>query len=82
MPFIYIRYWKNWAEYKQEIYTIFNSGGSDDWAFGSGIFPYSYTIELPPRGYPGFELPESNIIPVGKEMYAGVAAMVSKLIKD
>ena len=57
-------------------------GGSDDWALGSGGFQYSYTIELPPKGGPGFELPPSRILPVGKEMHAGVAAMVSKLIKD
>jgi len=58
------------------------SGGSDDWALGSGGFQYSYTIELPPKGGPGFDLPPSRILPVGKEMHAGVAAMVSHLIKD
>ena len=71
---------------KTEKCTIFNPGGSDDWALGSGIFPYSYTIELPPKGQrhgnQGFNLTDSKIIPVGKEVHAGVAAMVSKLIKD
>jgi len=34
---------------------------------------------LPPKGSPGFVLPASRILPVGKEMYAGVAAMLERL---
>ena len=54
-------------------------GGSDDWALGSANITYSFTIELPPKAEPGFVLPASRILPVGKEMYAGVAAMLEKL---
>ena len=61
---------------------IFYTGGSDDWALGSADFEYSFTIELPPKGSPGFVLPASRILSVGKEMFAGVAAMVTKLIDD
>ena len=62
--------------------VIFYTGGSDYWASGSAGFEYSFTIELPPKGSPGFVLPASRILSVGKEMYAGVAAMVTKLIDD
>ena len=58
-------------------------GGSDDWAFGSAGFTYSYTIELRPKGgNPGFKLPSSRILPVGKEAHAGFAAMLTKLLND
>ena len=57
-------------------------GGSDDWALGSAGFAYSFTIELPPTGGPGFVLPASKIVPVGKEVHAGVAAMLAKLHAD
>ena len=57
-------------------------GGSDDWALGGAGIQYSYTIELPPKGSPGFELPPSRILDVGKETYAGVVAMLTKLMND
>ena len=41
-------------------------------------------MELPPTwgvGSPGFELPPDQILPVGRETYAGVAAMLRKLIE-
>ena len=37
-------------------------------------------MELPPRGNPGFVLPKEQILPVGREVFAGVAAMINKLI--
>jgi hypothetical protein len=57
-------------------------GGSDDWALGSAGFEYSFTIELPPQGNPGFVLPADRILPVGKETFAGVTAMLTKLLND
>ena len=59
-----------------------NTGGSDDWALGGAGMTYSYTIELPPKGNPGFALPASRIVGVGKETYAGVTAMLTKLLND
>lgn len=59
-----------------------NAGGSDDWALGGANFTYSYTIELPPKGNPGFELPASRIVGVGKETHAGITAMLTKLLND
>ena len=59
-------------------------GGSDDWAQGGAGIRYSFTMELPPTwgvGSPGFELPPDQILPVGRETYAGVAAMLRKLIE-
>ena len=41
-------------------------------------------MELPPTwggGSSGFELPPDQILPVGRETYAGVAAMLRKLIE-
>ena len=38
-------------------------------------------MELPPRGNPGFVLPKEQILPVGREVFAGVAAMMNKLIE-
>ena len=37
-------------------------------------------MELPPRGGVGFVLPKEQILPVGREVFAGVAAMMNKLI--
>ena len=57
-------------------------GGSDDWALGSAGFTYSYTIELPPKGSPGFVLPANRILPIGKETHAGITAMLTSLLND
>jgi len=43
------------------------AGGSDDWAYGSGIFEYSYTLEIRDTGRYGFLLPPNQIIPSGEE---------------
>ena len=59
------------------------TGGSDDWASGSAGFEYSFTIELPPySNNPGWVLPADRILPVGKETFAGVTAMLTKLLND
>ena len=60
----------------------YDIGGSDDWALGSAGFTYSFTIELPPKGNPGFAIPSHRILPVGKETYAGITAMLNKLLND
>ena len=66
------------------IYIFCLLGGSDDWAQGGAGIRYSFTMELPPTwgvGSPGFELPPDQILPVGRETYAGVTAMLRKLIE-
>ena len=59
-----------------------SSGTSKDWAKGGAGIKYSYTIELPDTGYYGFLLPSSRIKGVGREIYAGVVAMLTKLLAD
>ncbi|OQR69887.1 carboxypeptidase A2-like [Tropilaelaps mercedesae] len=56
------------------------SGGSDDWAHGVAMIPYSYTIELRDDGRYGFILPTSHIIPTGEETWAGVKVLLQELI--
>ena len=68
----------------QYTYIFCHLGGSDDWAQGGAGIRYSFTMELPPTwggGSSGFELPPDQILPVGRETYAGVAAMLRKLIE-
>ena len=64
----------------QFIQNFYVTGGSDDWAQGGAGIRYSFTMELPPRGGSGFVLPKEQILPVGREVFAGVAAMMNKLI--
>ena len=47
------------------------SGISIDWTYGDqGV--YSWTVELRPRGFPGFELPPNQIVPTVEENFAGL----------
>lgn len=48
------------------------NGITNDWVYGvQGVF--SYTVELRPEGFfPGFELPASEIIPTGEEIFPSV----------
>ncbi|CAG7816112.1 unnamed protein product [Allacma fusca] len=55
------------------------SGGSDDWAYGSGNFRYSYTIELRDTGRYGFLLPASQIIPTAQETWEAVLVMANAM---
>jgi len=56
------------------------AGGSDDWAYGLGGFPYSYTVELRDRGQFGFLLPASQIIPTGQETWAAFQVVARFLL--
>lgn len=47
-------------------------GGSADWAKAVAGIKYSYLIELRDTGIHGFQLPVEEIIPTGKESWAGV----------
>lgn len=42
---------------------------------------YSYTVELPDRGLNGFLLPANEIIPVGKETFAGIKALAREYVE-
>ena len=58
-----------------------------NWAYSESGIPYSYTIELPPSkavttGLDGFDLPESDILEVGREQSAGLMAMIHRLRYD
>ena len=55
------------------------SGGSHDWAKGVGGIKYSYTVELPDRGFYGFLLPASRITSVGEETVELVRSMAEDM---
>ncbi|KAG8238262.1 hypothetical protein J437_LFUL016442 [Ladona fulva] len=57
-----------------------SSGGADDWAKGIADIKYTYTVELRDTGSYGFMLPASQIIPTGKEIFAGVKAIAKSLL--
>ncbi|XP_015176252.1 PREDICTED: carboxypeptidase B-like isoform X1 [Polistes dominula] len=51
------------------------SGASDDWAKVTAGIKYAYTIELRDRGTYGFLLPATQIVPTGREIWAGIRAI-------
>eukprot|EP00794_Sanderia_malayensis_P006276 gene6276-6997_t len=55
------------------------SGGSDDWTYGALGIVYSYALELRDTGRYGFLLPANQIIPTGRETFAGFKAMASAM---
>jgi len=58
------------------------SGASDDWYRGGLKTRYAFTTELRDTGYYGFQLPASQIIPSGEELFAGMKVVFEKLIAD
>ncbi|KAL1117688.1 hypothetical protein AAG570_004003 [Ranatra chinensis] len=58
------------------------SGSSDDWAKGKAGIQYSYTVELRDRGTYGFLLPATQIVPTGRETFAGVRTLAKSLINN
>jgi hypothetical protein len=56
------------------------AGTSIDWAKGAMFIPLSFIIELRDRGEKGFLLPESEILPTGQELWAGVEALISHIV--
>jgi len=73
-------------------YTVFDpinsadlypaAGASDDWYKGSLGCRYAFTTELRDTGYYGFELPASQIIESGEELFAGMKVVFNKIIQD
>jgi carboxypeptidase A4 len=51
------------------------SGDSVDWAYDVGEVPFPLAVELRDDGQHGFLLPPSEILPQGREMWAGVLFM-------
>jgi len=56
------------------------SGASDDWFIGRLGTRFSYTVELR-NGISGFIEDPKNIIPTGKETWAGFKLMLRKMMK-
>ncbi|XP_046736215.1 carboxypeptidase B-like [Diprion similis] len=50
------------------------AGGSSDWVKAGGGVELSYTVELQGGGLFGFDIPASEIIPVGQETFLGLRA--------
>lgn len=55
------------------------TGDSVDYLHGPGGSDWSYTIELRDTGNNGFVLPASEILPAGKEAWAGMKVMLSSI---
>jgi carboxypeptidase A4 len=61
--------------------TIYQtSGGSTDWANDVAKVELAWSFELRPTGSSsgGFVIPASNIVPSGREMWAGIANLFGK----
>jgi len=57
-----------------------SSGSSRDWSYGSGIFRWTYTLELRDKGDHGFILPADQIIPTCQETWPAVLLVAQKLM--
>jgi len=65
------------------IYTIIYpaSGSSTDWSYGAGNVKWAYGVELRDKGQYGFQLPPSQIVPAGQEIFAAVRVMGDYILK-
>jgi len=54
------------------------AGASDDWYKSLGM-RYAFTTELRDTGHYGFELPKSQIIPSGEEMWAAFEVVIDRV---
>merc|ERR1711970_150229 len=54
------------------------AGASDDWYKSLGM-RFAFTTELRDTGHYGFELPKSQIIPSGEEMWAGFEVVIDRV---
>jgi len=57
-----------------------SNGSSRDWAKGSEIFKWSYTIEL--RNLSSFILPPAQIIPTAEETWAGLSVLFRHVMRN
>uniref|UniRef100_A0A0R3RKX5 Peptidase_M14 domain-containing protein n=1 Tax=Elaeophora elaphi TaxID=1147741 RepID=A0A0R3RKX5_9BILA len=60
------------------------SGGSSDWVKQATSVKYSYIIELSPSksSSNGFIVDKRELIPIGKEAYAGISVVIDKVITE
>lgn len=58
------------------------SGATDDWAKGVLDIPYVYTLELPDRGFYGFQLPASRIQGTVAEITRGFKRLTRKIMRN
>nr|CDJ86459.1 Proteinase inhibitor and Peptidase M14 and Metridin ShK toxin domain containing protein [Haemonchus contortus] len=60
-----------------------SSGGSDDWAKGKGGVKYVYLMELRPSEevWDGFILDSRQLIPTGRETWAGIKVVIEAVLK-
>jgi len=58
------------------------SGSVEDWVYGVLDVVYTMVIELRDEGKYGFSLPKNQIIPTGKETYAGFKKFFEYVIKQ
>lgn len=67
------------------LFTFFildlSSGGSDDWAYDTGI-KYSFTFELRDTGKYGFILPESEIVETCEETMLAVKYIANHVLNN
>ena len=60
-----------------------SSGGSEDWVKAKAGIKYAYSVELGPKeSSNGFIVPESHIPIAGEEIYQGLLALYSELMKE
>jgi len=60
------------------------SGSSVDYSKGVSMIKYSYAFETRPKGggEGGFDLPDTQIIPTGEELFAGIKVVAQKVISS
>uniref|UniRef100_F1L0E0 Carboxypeptidase A2 n=1 Tax=Ascaris suum TaxID=6253 RepID=F1L0E0_ASCSU len=60
-----------------------SAGGSDDWAKAKGNVKYVYLLELRPdeEEWDGFLLDKRQLIPTGRETWAGIKVVIDAVIK-
>ncbi|CAG7835743.1 unnamed protein product [Allacma fusca] len=59
----------------------YTDGTDQDWAFGSGHFPFSYTMELRDTGSYGFLLPARLIKPTAEETFEAIKTLARNVPK-
>lgn len=62
----------NFTTGASSVVLYFTDGTDQDWALGSGFFPYSYTMELRDTGRYGFVLPAEQIVPCSEETFEAI----------
>jgi murein tripeptide amidase MpaA len=75
------KYGTRYTTAASSIVLYYTDGTDQDWAFGTGQFPYSYTIELRDTGSYGFLLPARLIKPTVEETFEAIKAVARNIPK-